>query len=261
MWYIRVTVTKEKFLGLLRKVNVVFSNKFKSKRALVVNEKSLTEIVTLIGRYYPDKEVSIEATLKNGGNKKFVALDELFKYDNAGNYRIEELTIWFDSLSRGRLTFESTNDRFYHLIDGTTMTLKYEMEKKEDCISFEANLYEIIKKMRLPLYYTVLSRIHFFSIFVVVAIANGLFSAIYLSQNTTSMPIWVVGLGLAISFFISAGVYIIDKIRGALFPPIQFMLGDERQRLSKLEKVRGNIFWCIIVAFGVGLLLLLLPIN
>ena len=43
-----------------------------------------------------------------------------------------------------------------------------------------------------------------------------------------------------------------SKIRKYFFPSISYMIGEQIVKIEALNKLYGNIFWCVIVAFIVS---------
>ena len=48
---------------------------------------------------------------------------------------------------------------------------------------------------------------------------------------------------------------IINKGWRKLFPPLVFLWGEQITVNNRLAKLRGNIFWCVIVALIIGIVL------
>ena len=57
------------------------------------------------------------------------------------------------------------------------------------------------------------------------------------------------------SYCLIKSLKLIDKhILAKFFPPVVFLWGEEQVQYEKYDKTRKNIFWCVIVAIIVGII-------
>jgi len=132
-----------------------FEMSFRRRCAIAVQGVTLKKIVSLLGEYYPNVDILIVALLKNNATVTFNNVEELLEYDNSGNYRIKELVIrtWSHQF---RIEFELGFSIFAPY--GTTVVVNFRLNNQNDCVGFQAKLNAIFNEMRLPMYYTILSK-------------------------------------------------------------------------------------------------------
>jgi len=223
-----------------------FKITFKEKHAIALQEKKINKIAILLKQYYPDANMSISALLKNEDRVWFNDIEELLAYDNSNDYRIDTLYIDTDSRGNYEIKFHSTASVIFAY--DSTVSVSFYMENKDDCIAFKAKLKEIFKEMRLPFYYTFLSKFSATSTFILVMTLYWFYN--FMQPRITESPSVSLSMFAFIILFIVFGVAFISgvgHIWSTLFLPIYFLWGDDIIRLEKIAKTRSNIFWAVIV--------------
>ncbi|MCL2284651.1 MAG: hypothetical protein FWC26_15155 [Fibromonadales bacterium] len=229
-----------------------FNIAFEEKCAIALHEKMISKIIVLLNQYYPNVNTSISATLNNKNSVQFNDLKELLTYDNSGDYRIETLNI--DSGCKNNFSIKFKSSMSIFLAYSSTVSVSFCMETKDDCVTFKARLKEIFREIRLPFYYTILSKISSASTFLPAMALCWLY--LYIQPNVAkNSSISLPTFTLIILIIISAIAFIsgIGRIWSTLFLPIHFLWGDEVIRLEKIAKIRSNVFWVVIIGIIVGI--------
>ena len=242
-----------------------FDISFKKRDAIALEKDTLKKLTTLLDEQYPNASISISASLKNAARVRFDNIEELLAYDNSGKYSIEKLSIRHYNYSHNTgvsIDFEQGLHMFFAY--SSTICVSFEMESKDDCIAFRAKLEHIFEEMRLPFYYTFLSKISFLSlVWGVVGVVLGSF-LIYMPLSPSSAGSDItIPITQHIIFTFAGSILIIlilgipfgmDHFWARLFPPIQYLWGKGIEHSRNIGKKRANIFWVILMGIVVGII-------
>lgn len=232
--------------------NVELRGRIKYKNAIYVDEKLLKELEEIILVYY--KTINYRATLYNGDTIVFDSLTELLQYENVEERRIISLLIGFDI--GNEIIFEEKSGYSLFSSYQYTVTGNYSMNNTDDSILFTNKIYAALNKNKRRIWYTIVTKIsmmHFSLILLIVSFSLYLYlkfttvatEAIYITADT-----WLLSCLYCLIFFSVS--FIMAKIRKRVLPSISYMIGEEIKRIQKGEALISNIFWGIIVAFGVS---------
>ncbi len=228
---------------------------FKFKKAIVVTKKLLEELEEIILSKF--NNIKYNALLDNGNSIDFNSLDEVVSYENFENNRIKHLRITANSSFNLEFNTKMSATVAYN----STVNMNFQMDNIDNCILFESKIKKLMEKNKQPWYYTVFSKTSsyhlgatFFAAWVILAAytlitkrsSNGG------SSDVTSAVNLILPIFLTIIFMI---VIISKKIRDYFFPPIIFYWESEVQRSDKIQTLRTQIFWGVIVATILSILI------
>jgi len=120
--------------------------KFKKKYAISLDEEKIKHVLSILDEYFSETNgegtfSSIKALLKNEATIKFESVDELFKYDNSGEFRIIELWINYGTYDCCTVSFEYN----YHWLFtyGSTIVTTIQIGDKERFLEIRDKLERV----------------------------------------------------------------------------------------------------------------------
>lgn len=225
--------------------------KIQFNEAIIVDEKLLTNLEEVILSYY--SKVTYECKLHNEDMVEFESLKELLNYKNIKSRKIVMLKVKFDY---NEIYFEPTLSKissYSHTVFGI-----YKMDDSDKSILFSKKVEEILENGRRSKWYTFVTKfsmMYFLMFILVLSIGNAIYSIVkegvmggnIYTINSLNLSLMLAILLLVISIFLA-------KCRDALLPPISFMIGEQVEEIEKQKNLFDKIFWGIIVAFVVSLI-------
>jgi len=226
-------------------------SKIVSKKRLLITNERLDELAALISKYCT--QIAWKATLRDGAVVTFDSLTELQQYSNFGSAKIIGIKVngYSDDFStriNATISMEyPTLKRFGECVFEFKSVDKHTVFKNEiqaffdKCVEGEL-AYQVGKWLSaLVLLGTVL-----FIVFTKIKVAAESFFLII------TFYFMLIGFAFLVSIAISTKVW--DRI----YPAVVFSIGEEATRYEKSKKWRTGIFWSVIVAGALGLILNLL---
>ena len=225
----------------------------KESHAISFNEETVNKLFTLLKEYYNNDNIIISSKLQNEADISFESIEELLSYENLGEFRLNELTIKSNGTSDYRIEIKKGSHFFFTY--GSTITIRFSLDNIDQCIGFRAKLKYLLKEIRLPFSYTILSKI---SIPIVIWFFSILFSLFFYLQPTSnsgnSIPISTFVILILIVAIIIGVIFVLNLFWVKLFPPIYYLWGKENLRFEKITKIRSKIFWVIFIGLIVGII-------
>lgn len=218
--------------------------------AIVVDEKLLVQLENTLLEFYDDVLYSVK--LCNGDLIKFNNLQEMLDYENIDERKIESLQIGFNIIDE--LNFYPTYSAFCSY--KCTVSGTYRMDNSDKSILFSNKVNDALKKARRPQWYTVITKISMFHFLIVeLIICFFLLGYIYIKEGeltevSFTATYFISCMLSSIMIILLCGLF--SKIRKYFFPSISYMIGEQIVKIEALNKLYGNIFWCVIVAFIVS---------
>lgn len=232
---------------------MMFNIRFKKRYAISVREDSLRKIPALIDDYYPEVRLAISVSLINGAIVTFANIDELLSFGNSGKFRIKELSIT-SQLREIAIMFEPKI--FFDIpLFMTTVSVNFSLEKKDECITLQAKLEDLLHEMKLPFSYNMFCK----CTPNMLIIAASLITILYLNLQPSvviTQPVSVQSFIIIIlyMFLYFAILFGLDKAWNYLFLPIQFNWGYEEKRLEQLSKTRTMVLWGVLGTVILGVI-------
>lgn len=230
---------------------MILEGRFEYKKALILTPERIKELETILLKYC--KRISYEATTVAETEITFASVDELLSYDNFQNRRIKSLTMigqnQFDRVFT--CIFEARGLKILFGYDGT-FVCRYTVSNVDTETTFKKDVLVFLKKTTAQFW--ILGKLRLFGLLCMLC----WFSAVYLIgyNNSNAGEKTVLGAFLACILGVSVvgtSIIIDQCFLKNLFPPLSFVWGEEKIRFSKYEQLRKNIFWGVIIATIVGI--------
>ncbi len=231
---------------------MIFEVEREIRHALIIGEKDLLNIFSLIKRKY--KEVNTSAKCNDGITIKSKDINEIVEFENHDFRKIESIFIEGINSKEEILFLEIKNKGFL------STTAKYSAKSKN-----EEELNHILVKLNelflgAKPWYNFLTNISIPLIFLSVGILiiyPIVFLRIYfkivgrIPQDTATSSL-LIGEKLAIAVFFVLLIYFIanllNKLNKWLFPKMFFLIGKQKEEMEKIRSVRKILFISIFIA-------------
>ena len=216
------------------------------KRLLITNER-LVELQNLLSKYCT--HIGWEAILTDGTTISFDSFEELQRYSNFGSTKILGIK------STGR------SDDFETTIK-VTISREYPILKKfgECCFKFASEDQHTVFRKEIKEFFEkcVEGEITYQLgrwLFALALLGVVLFTAFKsITFNSESVFLIVLFFFMLAGFTFWISIMISTKLWDFIFPSIVFAIGEGIARYEKTKKLRSNIFWCVLVAAAIGVL-------
>ena len=215
--------------------------KYHVKHALIVNQESLQKIILILNNFFPNAKMSFTATLKNDADVRFDSAEELYLYDNVGDYRILVLSLETEKYSSYRLIFNSRHGDNSYFIKWVAV-ISYHLDDKMKIISLEAQLKDAFQEMKPAFLYNLISIIPFTPFRTIIVI----YWALYFIFN------WYENIVFIIPTIVIVIWTFFDIFQKSLFPSLQFAIGKGVGRIKNRENVRKALVGLVVGIITVG---------
>ncbi len=225
---------------------------FSYSKSLVLTKERILDLVEILEGYC--ERIKYEVVTINNLTITFQSKEELLAYDNYGKKRIKELTISGYSKYSRVFRMDYLSKQWGSLLGyWKTVKCSHAFSDMKDAEQFKEAILLLLRKAT-PSYWWV-GKI---STWGIIWISSALSTVYYIFTGKAFKYEGGAGLffvGGAIAFLIIALSVSFDYyIIGSLYPPISFAWGEELNRAQKNDRLRGNIFWVIVIGIIVGLL-------
>ena len=225
--------------------------------ALLIKEEHLQELFELIKAYYAN--IKVEAECIDDTYLTFGDINEIFDFRNKNNNQIIKILINADNAPNMR----SFDDSFE-----LEMSSKYRLENAnfkiysisyKDCQFLTSEIEKIFIQMR-P-WYHLFAKINFFYVLFVTVLCVVVIYSVYFSffptPSTISIPLkrfWTIHalfyLFILINFPPFSLWKLIHRFYKYIFPVVFFLIGDQKEEYTKIEKMRHKIFDIIVISIA-----------
>ncbi len=225
--------------------------KIRFKDAIIIDEKLLRDLENTISQFFG--KVSYSCRLCNDNRIEFESLDELINFENVKIRKIVSLSMKFNCINE--IEFEpdiSFFSSYKYTVQGTFNT-----DDLDKSVLFQEKVKAILDRNKQDRWYIILTKMNYMHL----CLASFIFStcstiyAIYtggLEQKISYNPlIFNLSISIGVVFFILA--VILSKFRNVLLPPVAFKIGEQIKEIEKGRNLFSKIFWGVIVAFIVSL--------
>ena len=233
---------------------MTLNGKITYHKALVLTPERIYELESILKKHC-DK-VTYEATTVSGVEIAFENVEELVGYENFEKKRIKDLTVFgYKNYSRVfRVSFEYSLWWFKSRGYDDTCTCLYTLNSLDDESIFSSDFKNYLKKSTAR--YWVWGKLSLIGI--IWPYSCLLTSYNYFTGKFENVTIDGASLLLAIVIavlFIS-GVGAFDRlIIRNVFPPMAYLWGEEKDRQGRLENLRNNLLWTVIIGGLMSLVL------
>lgn len=228
--------------------------KLKYNKSLRLDEESLRELNNLYSELDLMAKYSIET--ENSINYNFDTLEELLQYDFSDDIKV--LKIYKDDYKRKEnLDIEFKVDYLSPLaVYGTIAEISYSTSNENIDIVLKEKIEKFFKKYATHNWIIgKFGLFGYFSIFIILLLIIVLIvshlnnKSISLSFSKDLFISWII-CWIIIALIRKFDTLICKKY----FKPIIYYLGKQKKQTEKIEKIKSNIFWGIIVAIIVGII-------
>lgn len=231
-------------------------DKFGYSKAIVVDEKMLTDINECIKEFFSDPKYSAE--LLDDSRIVFESLEELLSYENYGDKSIKYLKINF---GYNKFEFEQTFSIFHSYKN--SVSGEYVTKNVNESILFKKNIQNILEKGSRPWYYTFVTKfsvIYFLIVITVICIIltvilnlNGKYVKGDSNLSVSFLNIWICG---SVIYFLIAHMF--SKLKNKIFPVIAYKIGEQKKKIERRDDLISKFFWGVIVTGIVSVIISIL---
>lgn len=236
---------------------MVINGRMEYKKAVILTSEKMYDLQTLIQKYCD--RICYKAKTISDSEISFSSLDELLQYDNFESRSIKTLQIsaFGKKAQSFYLYFETDILSFGFTGYGETFHCYYEVET----VDIETNLRDEINTFlrKITAGYWLIAKFRLFGLlmlFCYIALVYMFSHKISIADDEDIMSAIVPTIvGLFISFGIVVFVKTVDqKFLQRCFPPIAFAWGEGKTQFEKSQRLRGNLFWGLIIAVIAGVI-------
>ena len=214
-------------------------------KKMVITEKRLKELDSIMYKY--SDSVEYKATLKDKTTVEFNSFDELLNYDNYGNRKIRTLIV------EGRSEYSTIIQMFLapsERYSKETARYSYKFKEKDKETTFLEEINHFFSK---AVEYEKSDAIcEWFSLALILSLAVLLVKKLFPITPDNEIIYMILFVGLfALMIYKTISYFVWDR----LFPDVVFAWGEEKERYEELDRFRSNVFWGVIVAFAIGVVL------
>ena len=223
------------------------------KNSTTLNENQIREIDAIVNEYLGTPEYSAE--LISGDKITFDNLEELLHFDNFENRKIEKIIIRVDY---GTYIYIDCDSKIYP-VHGD-----YGISSVDKSDEFKRKIISVLNKGKRNKIYEFFAMSYYIGVFFSIWVTITIYS--FLMSNPSELKKLPNGVSYLIVMICALfGIllfYLLEKINKwikSLFPRLVLYIGEEKEKENKREKLRGNIFWVIVVGLLVSISGGLLP--
>lgn len=229
---------------------MIINGNYQCKHSIILNPASVRELDSFLLAKY--ETVSYAAELKDKSSVEFLNADEMLDFSNFKENRIVKLNILSrnkDYTEKQDITFEPRYGFFRHLTSSARISYKTENPENKAVISSFYNDY--FSRSRSTYWY-----VHVLSAYSILYIIWGLLTVVGIASGFLTYPpdfskpftggdfLFATFFGIVLTVIPS----LMNKVIVALFPPIVFEWGEERNKERIRQQRKSSIVWLIIGA-------------
>ena len=230
---------------------MTLDGRFEYKRALVLTPERIKELETIFRKYC--ERVFYEATTVAETDISFVSVDELLNYDNFQNRKLKSLTVTGRNGIDRIVTCTFVPDNIKIFVGyGETCICRYTVSTVDAETTLKADILTFLKKVTASFW--LIGKFRLFGLLGCVSLY--IFPSLLLFGRVSDAE-WSFSrfiLSLLLGYGLVAIIRLVDRcVLEKLFPSIVFLWGEETEYYEKCDRMRKNIYWCVIVAIVVGI--------
>lgn len=230
---------------------MTLDGRFEYKRALVLTPERIKELETICKKYC--ERVLYEATTVAETDISFASVDELLNYDNFQNRKLKSLTVTGRSGIERIITCTFSPDNINIFVGyGETCICRYTVSTVDTEITLKADILTFLKKSTASFW--MIGKVRLFGLLGCVSLY--IFPSLLFWGRVSDLESSFsrIILSLLLGYGLVTIIRLVDRcVLEKLFPPIVFLWGEETEYYEECDRMRKNIFWCVIVAIVVGI--------
>ncbi len=226
----------------------------KYNKSLKLDKEALKELDNLYSEIGTQAEYSI--VTENNIHYNFDNLEELLQYDFSNE--IKELKIRRHNYTKkANLDIEFKVDYIsIFTVYSTIVEISYSTSDENIDILLKEKISQFYKKYTTHNWIIGKFGIYCYLSILILIIGVIVLVVDFINNNSISIPI---SMGLIICCIVNwIGLFLIRKldtfICKKIFKPIIYYIGKEKDKSDKIDKIKSNIFWGVIVAIIVGII-------
>lgn len=236
---------------------MVINGRMEYKKAVILTSEKMHDLQALIQKYCD--RVCYKATTIGDSEILFSSLDELLQYDNFGSRSIKTLHISASgkTVQSFRLYFETDILSFGFTGYGETFHCYYEVET----VDIETNLRDEINTFlrKITAEYWLIAKFRLFGLLMLFCYIALVYMLSHKISIAVDKDIVSSIISAIVSLFIGFGIVVFvktvdQKFFKRCFPPIAFVWGEGKTQFEKSQRLRGNLFWGLIIAVIAGVI-------
>ena len=230
---------------------MMLNGKITYRKAIVLTPERIYELESLLKKHC--ETITYEATTVSGVEIAFENVEELICYENFEKKRIKHLTvIGYKRYSRVfRISFEYSLWWFKTRGYDETCTCSYTLNSTDSESVFSSDIKIFLKKCTAK--YWMWGKLSLFGIVGFYCCLQT--SYMYFAGALRNLTIWArdafLAIPIAILLIAGTGAFYRFVIRN-VFPPIAYKWGEEKKRQERMDTIRNNLLWTIVVGVVVG---------
>lgn len=226
----------------------------KYNKSLKIDKEALKELDNLYSEIGTQAEYSI--VTEDNIHYTFDNLEELLQYDFSNEIKVLKIGR-HDYMKKANLDIEFKVDYIsIFTVYSTIVEISYSTSDENIDILLKEKISQFYKKYATHNWIIGKFGIYCYLSILILIIAAIVLVVDFINNNSISIPI---SMGVIIYCIISwIGLFLIRRfdtfICKKLFKPIIYYIGKEKDKSDKVDKIKSNIFWGVIVAIIVGII-------
>lgn len=226
----------------------------KYNKSLKIDKEALKELDNLYSEIGTQAEYSI--VTEDNIHYTFDNLEELLQYDFSNEIKVLKIGR-HDYTKKANLDIEFKVDYIsIFTVYSTIVEISYSTSDENIDILLKEKISQFYKKYATHNWIIGKFGIYCYLSILILIIAAIVLVVDFINNNSISIPI---SMGVIIYCIISwIGLFLIRRfdtfICKKLFKPIIYYIGKEKDKSDKVDKIKSNIFWGVIVAIIVGII-------
>ena len=220
-------------------------------KALIISKERLQELQSILFEFCD--HIDVYAITEQSIQLQFNDFEEMLSYDNYAERKISELELigYNGSYRIINIKLFSTPGLFHHY--KKTVECHYTLDCIESETLFKSKLQILFKKSTAR--YWLIGKISLLGTIMICSLIFAFYTYFFKKSYNSNGIQTGNYLQLIIAIIVVLGSFFIDrKILYKIFPSVTFLLGEEIENNDRIANLRKNIFWCVIVAMIIGIL-------
>ena len=232
---------------------MVIEGKTKYKKAIILTPERIDELFALLKKHYDS--IRFEAKTFDKRTIFFDSKDELIQYENFQKGRIKELKIvCYDNRNKNLYIYFKYSNRIFDVIGyWSTVQCDYELSSLKEETLLKNELHTFFEKCKAS--YWLVGKFSAWGLSLVFSITMTIISSFHKTSTTETGKIVINSFIpiLVVILILSLPVLFDYFVMGKLFYPVVYKWGEEGERQEKIDRLKSNFFWGIIIALIVGI--------
>ena len=225
------------------------SGRWKYGKALILSKERMIELNAALMTFC--ERVEFTAETKQNRNIQFETLDEMLSFDNFAEKRLceVEITGYIGFVRVFRLNMKDCRHQILHYY--STVECFYDFDTFDEETLFLSKLKDVLRKATSN--YWFIGKFSFWGAMLICTLPYTIINI--LTGNLANVEMNSPLFSVIVSFGIVGIIWLFNyKFYYSIFPAVVFLWEEELGRYNKWQKLRSNIFWSVIIALIMGLI-------